>query len=187
MELTDNNFIDFVCAHVAQGGSAIDFCQFHSVRYNDFSAYLYQHPDKLKQYNHALSTRNEWYIQRVMLELGRISTIDIRTIYNPDGTLRDITSLPPEVAALVSSVEAVERTDDNGVTLVTKKIKFWDKMKALELLGKNLMLFIDRVDHRLQGDINIVINVDKPKITADELSCSGSGIHGIRTQVAENN
>ena len=157
MTLINTDYLDNLCAHVAQGGSAIDFCLAHGVRYNDFSAYLYQDAESQKQYDHALSSRNEWYIQRVMLELGRIATTDIRTVYNLDGTLRDIASLPPEVAALVSSVEAIERTsDEDGVSLVTKKIKFWDKMKALELLGKNLMLFIDRIDHRHTGDLQIL-------------------------------
>lgn len=157
MQLTDNNMIDNLCAHVSMGGSAIDWCSAHKIRYCDLTWWLEQHPDQQKRYDFALNARNEWYIQAVMLELGRIATVDIREVFDADGTLRDIYTLPAHVAAVISSVETREEKDSAGEPFgEIKKIKFWDKMKALELLGKNLMLFIDRVDHRHTGDLQVI-------------------------------
>jgi len=153
MQLTDKNFCDNLCAHVSMGGSAIDWCAMHQIRYCDLTYWLDQHPDQQKRYNHALDARNEWYIQAVMLELGRIATVDIREVFAPDGTLRDIHSLPAHVAAVVSSIKTKEIP---GSIAVVREVKFWDKMKALELLGKNLMMFIDRVDHRHTGDLQVI-------------------------------
>ena len=40
----------------------------------------------------------------------------------------------------------VEERDDDGVGVTAKKVKVWDKLKALELMGKTQAMFKDRVD-----------------------------------------
>lgn len=90
---------------------------------------------------------------RVLVELARMGFSDIRKIFTDRGQLRDIASLPDDVAAGVQQVEVVVRpsgeTDENGNKLVehVHKIKMADKKASLELLGKHLKLFADRVEH----------------------------------------
>lgn len=90
---------------------------------------------------------------RVLVELARMGFADIRHIFTASGELRDIATLPDEVAAAVQQVEVVTKPsadldkDGNRTVEYVHKIKLADKKASLELLGKHLKLFADRVEH----------------------------------------
>lgn len=92
-------------------------------------------------------------VDRVLVELARMGFADVRQIFTAAGQLKDIASLPPEVAASVQSIEVVTRpgaeVDENGNRTIeyVHKIKLADKKGPLELLGKHLSVFVDRVEH----------------------------------------
>lgn len=188
MNLTDPQYIDSLCDHVSMGGSPIDWCVACNIRYCDLIAWLSDRPADNDRYNTAIIARGEWMVQRVLVELQRVGVSDIRAVFDERGVLRNLVDLPPHVAAAVASVETREEINDNGEPVaVVRKIKFWDKLKALELVGKNLLMFVERVDYRLKGDLNIVINVKQPEINSDDVSSPCAGIHGLRTPLAEIN
>ena len=81
---------------------------------------------------------------RVIEELARIAFGDQRKIasWNSDGvTLVDSALLTDAEAAMVAEVVET-RTKDGG----TMRVKFHDKIKALELLGKHLGMWKDKVE-----------------------------------------
>jgi phage terminase small subunit len=39
------------------------------------------------------------------------------------------------------------KVDGRGRRQTVRKVKFWDKVKGLELLGKHLKLFTEKVEH----------------------------------------
>lgn len=87
---------------------------------------------------------------RVLTEIGRLAFADIRKIFTEDGQLRPVHELPEEVAASISSVEVVtSKVPGGGPADVeyTSKIKFWDKRGSLELLGRHLKMFTEKVEH----------------------------------------
>ena len=75
---------------------------------------------------------------------------------------RRSTSCPPEAKQRLSSVEVLRekvRTTTPGEDTTTTieqviKIKVWDKMRALELLGRHLGLWKDKVEH--QADFSLL-------------------------------
>lgn len=166
MTLDQPNLLDLLCAHVTMGGSSIDFCHDHNIRYDHLSAWLYDDPKRLERYNAALDARTEWLVQRVLLELKRIAIADFREAWNDNGTLKDIKSLSPGIAACLASVEIEELYDGTGKDRTwigyTKKIRFWNKNEALALLGKNLAMFIERHDHLVRGTVQVM-----PAVTVD--------------------
>ena len=84
--------------------------------------------------------------ERVIEELCRIAFSDTRELmrWGPDGLeLRPSDELSPEQAASVA-----ELAEGRGGTLRLKK---HDKLKALELLGRHLGLFADRIHAELSG------------------------------------
>lgn len=90
---------------------------------------------------------------RVLVELAKLGFADIRQIFTEGGHLRDIATLPDDIASSVQSVEVVTRpgaeVDENGNRTIeyVHKIKLADKKGPLELLGKHLSVFVDRVEH----------------------------------------
>lgn len=79
--------------------------------------------------------------ERVLLELARIAFADARKLFDDDGALIPVHKLPDGVAASIASIEVVEK--DGGHRL--HKIRLTDKRGALELLGKHLALFVERL------------------------------------------
>lgn len=115
----------------------------------------------------------------ILRELLRIGLVDIRKAFDADGNLLPIHQLPEDVARALSGVEVDELFDGQGEHRksigVTRKVKFWDKPKALELLGKHVRLFADRVEHTGKdgGPIEATLapgRVDLGKLSDEELA-----------------
>ncbi len=78
--------------------------------------------------------------ERILNALLNIAEIDPRKLFEKDGTLKPLSEFTDDVAATISSIES---DDKNGEI---KKVKFWDKVRALELLGKHLKMFTDKTE-----------------------------------------
>jgi phage terminase small subunit len=88
------------------------------------------------------SERTKITIDSVIQELARLAFADPRKLCRPDGTLKAITELDDDTAAAVASLEVLEEWQGQGEARrqvgVTKKLKQWDKGKALALLLAHL-------------------------------------------------
>jgi phage terminase small subunit len=85
----------------------------------------------------------------VLKEIKKLATSDIRKIFDEDGNLLPVHLLPDDVAASIASIEVVtSRIPGTEPVEVehTHKIKFWDKRGSLELLGKHLKMFTEKVE-----------------------------------------
>jgi phage terminase small subunit len=94
----------------------------------------------------AIAERNAVSQDRIRQELAKVAFGDPAQLYDPDGNLRSIHEMTPEVRASLSGVEtATERNGKGESAAVThvRKVKRWDKVRALELLGKDLGMFGD--------------------------------------------
>ena len=83
--------------------------------------------------------------ERVLREIARIAFFDIRNIFDSRGKLLPIHSWPDDVAAAVSGVEVVAKKGDGRDPI--HKIRLCSKDKQLELAGKYLKLFTDKLEH----------------------------------------
>jgi phage terminase small subunit len=90
------------------------------------------------------SKRTEITADRVLTELARIGFADPRKLFDENGNLVPVTQLDDDTAASLAAVETIEQFDRDEVIAHLKKIRFWDKKAALELLGKHLGLFPNR-------------------------------------------
>lgn len=81
---------------------------------------------------------------RIIAEMARISFADTRTLYDAEGNILPPSKWPDDIAAAIAGVEVDELKDDNGAVIgYTKKVKLWDKGKALENLAKHLRLLVN--------------------------------------------
>jgi hypothetical protein len=85
---------------------------------------------------------------RVLEELRRIAFSDIRQVFTEGGALKPVYTLGDEAATALASVEVVIKNvaAGDGQQDVVHKIKFWDKVRALEALGKHFGLFVEQIE-----------------------------------------
>lgn len=111
-------------------------------------------PELARAIQEAMDKRSEKVeitSDRVLTEIGKLAFADIRKIFNEHGQLLPAHMLPDEIAASVASIEVVTKSipgQDGEAADVehTSKIKFWDKRGSLELLGRHLKLFTDKIE-----------------------------------------
>ncbi len=95
--------------------------------------------------------RLDFSADRVLLELARIAFADQSQCFDEEGNLLKFKQMPEDIRRALAGMEVFEEFEGAGRERVhvgnTKKVKSWDKVKALELLGKHHKLFTDKVEH----------------------------------------
>lgn len=94
--------------------------------------------------------------ERVIKELARVAFLDPRKLFDDDRNAIDISDLDEDTAAAIAGVDVFEeyqgRGNDREFLGYTKKYRWADKLRALELLGKHLGIFTDKVN--LSGSVD---------------------------------
>lgn len=89
----------------------------------------------------------------VLKRLMEIDQMDVMDIHNDDGTIKPIKEWPKIWRQYLTSIEVSEimqgSGDDRQIAAILKKIKWPDKVRNLELIGKHLAVgaFVEKVDH----------------------------------------
>ena len=120
--------------------------------------------EEIKKRTQSVTEKAGLTQERVLLEIARLAFNDPRKVFNEHGDIKPIEEWEDEVAACISSVETTTTTDKNGNTDFTRKIKFWDKGKQLELAGKYFKLFTDKVEHSGQIEVDVYQNLSKEEL-----------------------
>lgn len=98
-----------------------------------------------------LTTKLDIKSEDILRELSKLANSDIRQIWDERGALLPTDQWPDDIAFCVQSVEVDELYEGTGKDRImvgyTKKVKFWDKVKALEMLGKYKKMFTEKVEH----------------------------------------
>lgn len=95
--------------------------------------------------------------ERVLKEVGHIAYSDPGQALNEDGTPKKMSEIPEATRRAISKIKV--RVDGTGASIV--ELSFWDKPKGLELLGKRLKLFSDKVEVTGEGGEPLQIVVQK--------------------------
>ncbi|MCI8865592.1 MAG: terminase small subunit [Lachnospiraceae bacterium] len=89
---------------------------------------------------------------RILMELARIALLNSANVVNyEDATIKE-DALPDDLAA-VASVKVKRFPTKDGGEGIEREIKFCDKVRALELAGKHLGMFKDKLE--LSGGLAI--------------------------------
>lgn len=132
--------------------------------YSDRSAYSQAHEllkkpeikEAIEELEEAAAERAAVTKDMVLKELARIAFNDPRKLFDDNGRPKDIATLDDDIAAALASVDIFEEFDHDGETRellgYTKKYKWADKLRALEMLGKHLGMFTDKV--QMSGSLN---------------------------------
>lgn len=167
---SEPEFLEKINGHVANGGCLIELCKLWAVRYSDVVLWIYADAGRKRSYEDAIEARGEWFRQTILRELRDIGTFDIRSIFNADGGLLDPSEWPEAAARAVAGLDIFEEYSGSGdrreQTGWTKKVKFIDRLRALEKLGQTLSMFVERHEHSGRVSIeDIVAGSHAPKAT----------------------
>lgn len=145
------DLLDVICIHVSNGGTLIELAKQFDIQFGSLSNWIHADKERNRRYLAALNDRGEWSQERVLQELRMLGLSDIRVLFHENGSLKPVTEWPEEIARAVASIEVFEEFAGSGEDKAqigwTKKVKFWDKTRALELVGKNLKLFTDKIEN----------------------------------------
>lgn len=107
----------------------------------NIQAYLSQRQEELQQATGITQ-------KRVLEEYAKVAFTDIRKFYTVDGALKPIKDLEDDAAGALAGIEVYEEKvsdsdpeDETVVTGTVKKIKIYDKVKALDSLSRHLGMF----------------------------------------------
>jgi phage terminase small subunit len=103
----------------------------------------------------ARSRRTEIAADNVVREIARLAFFDPRRLFDVKGKFLPIAKWPDEVAAAISSIEIVKAKGKGKKPDLITKVRFWDKSKNLELLGRHLRIFLDTPP---MNPVNLTIN-----------------------------
>lgn len=96
------------------------------------------------------SERTEITQDQVIQELAKLAFGNIKNYYDEDGNLLSPHELSDDVAATITSVDEKilkKGSGANGETVILeRKVRMADKKASLELLGKHLKMFTDKVE-----------------------------------------
>lgn len=97
--------------------------------------------------------RNDITADRVLKEIARLAFFDPRRLLNGDGTPKAIHELDDDTAAAVAGIDIVTKGNEDLGYADILKIKLADKSKNLELLGRHLKLFTDKIEVDVGADL----------------------------------
>lgn len=156
--LSQPDALRIICRHVANGGCLIELAKMWSVKYCDITEWMHQVPERYKKYREAVQDRSDWAVESVLYEIRQIGQADLRQAFNERGALKEPHEWPDNLAACIAAVDVKEEFDDDGKLVgYTKKIKLWDKLKANELRGKQLAMFVERHKHEVTNLEDLIL------------------------------
>lgn len=91
----------------------------------------------------------------VLKRLAEIDQLDVSDILNDDLTIRPLSQWPKVWRQFVSGVDITELKSTDDVTALLKKIKWPDKLKNLELIGKHISVQAFKEQKEISGSLNI--------------------------------
>lgn len=129
-----------------------------------------------------IEKRTEVTQDSVINELAKIAFFNIKNIYNSNGMLKDIKDIDERTISAISSVKVLQKAGAMKINInmegkdeeapiehipeQTIEFKTNDKVKALELLGRHLGMFNDKL--KVEAD-TIIKNNPFAKLTTEEL------------------
>jgi hypothetical protein len=156
MELNKLEVLADVFDRISCGGTLPQVCVEKLISYNVVWKWIESSADVRALYDESLRRRDEWLKELVIHEVKTIAAADPRMLFRADGEFLPVHEWPEAIAKAVASVDVAEiwegRGSERQVVGHVKKVRFYDKNKAIDTLAKTLGLMTEKVEH--SGSVN---------------------------------
>lgn len=110
--------------------------------------------------------KNEVTVERVIEEVCHMILADPAELFDENGNVLAVRDMPESIRRAISAVDVFEeyqgRGDDRESIGQTKKLRFWDKVGAVEKLAKMKGWYNEKVEHKHSGVVQVVTGVPRP-------------------------
>lgn len=124
--------------------------------------------DEIARLQMERAKRLELKADDVLLELLRLARVDLKAAYDENGNLKPVHEIPEDTRRAIAGIEIEELFEGHGKDRkhvgTLRKVKFWDKVKSLELLGKHLKLWVERIE--VQGLEGLAAKIEEGRARA---------------------
>jgi phage terminase small subunit len=154
---------DFNATRAAETAGYKEKSKGASIRHQAYSLTSKTH---LRSYINELIEQQENQVSmnriEILTRLAQIATGTIKDVFNDKGEV-DISSLSEEAAILIKKIKQTVSYDRNGNPIETVTVELYDRIKALELLGKCSGMFHDKAGIGDQARPVVNVNVQLPR------------------------
>ena len=138
--------IDDICTEVAGGVTLARYCRERNMAFGEVLTWIKRDPERHHAYREACELRKEWAAQTLCDMIMTIAQFDPAQIRNQDGTFKPFNDWPDSCRAALVSFDI-----ENDGTM--HKVRFLDRLRAGELIGKTLGIFAEKV--KVEGEVTL--------------------------------
>lgn len=155
------------CADVSAGETPLAVCNRLGLNLYHMNMWIRKDDQRRVMLDEALVSRSEaikWMLEN---QLHAIASFDVRVLFGENHQLLPVDQWPDEVGMAVAGVdlqdlfEMVESASGHGKDRVLigylKKIKVWDKLGAIDKLGKQHGQFRDKAQERIADSLESLL------------------------------
>jgi hypothetical protein len=162
--LREPEFFEDLIDEISGGKTLLEFCEEKNVLYGRVYRWIASDESRSELVDIAEQARAKNLTDRVIRGIVTVDDVTVKDVLTDSGEVKATSDLSASAARAVQSIEV--STDQTGT--VTKKVKLNDRLKALEMAGRNQKMFTDKVEHNGQiGLADLVTASMQPKDKAD--------------------
>lgn len=129
--LADPDFILQICQEVYEGQALSQIATTHGIRYWVLHDWIHSDEDRLTHYQNADRARRDYFRDRSLIALQQVAFGDIRSLFNPDGSLKPVDQMTPDMGGALHSIDVHEGPTGNR----TVKVRMSDRLDAIKTLS----------------------------------------------------
>jgi hypothetical protein len=154
--VNDPLFFQNICDYIVGGGTLVEFCAERDISYPATLKWIRMDVTRRQLYERAQDDGDAWQIDKIRRELRDLGDIDLSLMLDEDGKQKPFSQWPHKLQRAVASIK---HTKDGT------EIKFHDKIKALELMGKTAGMFKEKVEHSGKITLEQLVAKSMKKVT----------------------
>jgi hypothetical protein len=140
--ITFPDLLEDICESMSEGMTLYDFAKKRDLPYGKLHDWIHKDHVRLAQYAVAIEKRNAAIQDRVTSGLLAIAEADMAQMFNADGSVKELSNMPEEARKALAGFE--RSVDPEG--RVTTKVRLNPRDRGLELAGKAVGMFRDRLE-----------------------------------------